>query len=77
MQFAGPYLLWYSGVSSAILALDTGAIVDISGSLAAGDDLIVLEEPTGPKETKGQIATSRVGSARASALTSPGDCPVR
>ena len=36
MQLTGGYLLWYSGVSSAILDLESGALVDVSGSLAGG-----------------------------------------
>lgn len=68
MEFAGNYLLWYSGVTSAILDLDSGAFVDVAGSLAAGDDLIVMEQPVATNDVKGQVVASRVSSARASAL---------
>jgi hypothetical protein len=73
MQFAGGYLLWYSGVGSAILDLDGGAIVDVGGPLAAGDDLIVVSQPTGP-HVKGEFVASRVSAARASTLSPLGGC---
>lgn len=73
MQFAGDYLLWYSGVSSAILDLDGGVLVDVGGSLAAGDDLIVMQQPVGP-HVKGEFVASRVSSARASSLSRLGGC---
>lgn len=73
MQFAGDYLLWYSGVDSAVMDLDSGALVDVDGSLAAGDDLIVMQQPVGP-HVKGEFVASRVSSARASALSRLGGC---
>lgn len=73
MQFAGSYLLWYSGVTSAVLDLDGGAIVDVGGPLAAGDDLIVTSRPTGP-HVKGEFVASQVSAARASALSPLGGC---
>jgi hypothetical protein len=74
MQFTGDYLLWYSGVTSAILDLDTGALVDVGGSLAAGDDLIVMEQPVVPTHVKGTFVASRVSAARASGLSRLGSC---
>jgi len=73
MQFAGSYLLWYSGVASAILDLDSGAIVDVGGPLAAGDDLIVMSQPIGP-HVKGEFVASRVSATRASALPPLAGC---
>ena len=73
MQFTGGYLLWYSGVTSAILDLDSGALVDVAGSLAAGDDLIVMTQPTGP-HVKGEFVASRVSAAQASGLSRVGKC---
>lgn len=67
MQFAGNYLLWYTGITSAIMDLDSGALVDVDGSLATGDDLIVMARPVGP-HVKGEFVASRVSAARASAL---------
>lgn len=68
LQFVGDYMLWYSGVTSAVLDLRTGAFVDIAGSLAAGDGLVVVERPVTEPTLKGQIPTSRVAAARASDL---------
>jgi len=73
MQFAGDYLLWYSGVSSAILDLTSGAIIDVDGSLAAGDDLIVMQQPVGP-HVKGEFVSSKVSAVRASTLSRLGGC---
>ncbi len=74
MQLAGGYLLWYSGVGSAILDLESGALVDVSGSLAGGDDLIVMEQPSRPPAKKGEIVASRVSAARPSGLPGLGEC---
>jgi hypothetical protein len=68
MQFAGDFVLWYSGVTSAILDLRSGAFVDVPGSLAAGSDVIVMERPTGTPAAKGQFVASRVALAPAAAL---------
>ena len=74
MQLTGGYLLWYSGVSSAILDLESGALVDVSGSLAGGEDLIVMEQPSRPPAKKGEIVASRVSAARPSGLPGLGEC---
>ena len=69
LQFAGDYLLWYSGVTSAVLDLRTGALIDVAGSLAGSDDLIVVEGPVRPRDAKGEVVASRVAAAPRSALT--------
>lgn len=74
MQFAGDYMLWYSGVTSAILDLDSGALVDVAGSLAAGDALIVVEQPVATPEVKGQVVASRISAARTGDLPRLSGC---
>jgi hypothetical protein len=68
MKFAGDYLLWYSGVTSVVLDLGSGAFFDVPGSVAGGPDLIVIEQPTVTNKEKGQFVASRVAAAKASAL---------
>jgi len=59
LHLAGHYLLWYGGITSSLLDLDSASGFDQSGSLAGSDDWIAFEEPTGAA-AKGQFISSRL-----------------
>ena len=71
LQLAGPYVLWYGGITSTVLDLDSNAGFDVGGTVAGSDQWLALEEPASPV-AKGEFASSRI--ARLSTATAP---PIR
>ena len=59
LQLAGHYLLWYGGITSSILDLETGAAFDVVGSVGGSEGSIAVEQPSATV-SKGAFASSRV-----------------
>ncbi|MDQ2912798.1 MAG: hypothetical protein M3T56_06025 [Chloroflexota bacterium] len=67
LQVAGPFLLWYGGITSSVLDLRTGKGFDVAGTLAASAEGIAASDivrASGSRATG--FAASRVGLAHLS-----------
>lgn len=59
LQLAGHYLLWYGGITSSVLDLESGSGFDVAGSVAGSDNWIAFEEPV-RAPAKGESVSSIV-----------------
>ncbi|HLJ98447.1 MAG TPA: hypothetical protein VKU39_00915 [Streptosporangiaceae bacterium] len=70
LQLAGHYLLWYSGITSAVLDLSSGAGFDAAGSLAGDDTWLVWSQ-----DTRASAAQARISAMLTAGVPRIPSCP--